>query len=345
MVLHNKWDRKETGCRRAEVKDPSQVAAPAAQKIKESPASVPLATDARMVTDLKLLSKEKDLLDAEDALEETKQDVQRRLDTVDLRRDFLKKKEKQYFASLLAFENLLLKIDADWARILKQINAEHAIQEQKTEETTKMRCESDVAERKRDILKGFMQKYEPSRIFMLNVINLTEEYENVKNVSDDYTCLQYAYEELSENEAVLQKKMDANRKKKIKFSSVCSDHKLAHDIFVEVLSTFQEQIKFSMVDLGDDFFSASETSLVKKMDVGRIHMGIEHMFHLICKKQNFVLKQQGCHLEMMKRIGEFITDWSDVVKEVIQLVAEQKRQRRWRRPAYEKRKTMEDLAT
>lgn len=343
MVRQDKMERKEKSGFRAKIKD----AAPAVQSVEETSAEpcVPLASDARMATDLKLLSKEKDLLDAEESLEETKHDVQRRLDAVGLRRDFLRNKEKQHFTSLLAFEDLLLKIDADWTGILKQINAEHSIQEQRIEEASEMRSESDVAARKRGILKGFMQKYEPSRVFMLNVVNLSEDYENVKDVSDDYICLQYAYEELSETEAVLQKKMDANRKRKIKFSSVRSDHQLAHDIFVEVLSTFQEQIKVNMVNLGDEFFSASEKSLVKKMDVGRIHMGIEHMFRLVCKKQTFVLKHPGCHLEMMKWIGEFIDIWTDVVKEVRQFVAEQKRQRRRRRLAYEKRKPTEDLAT
>lgn len=219
-----------------------------------------------------LLEKKRELQEVEHALMAQKEEYHMKMESLQLRKEELQRKEFQLKESLIRFDKFVKENDAKRVRALKKAQDERENRKQKERELDRLRADCDQLAHYKDKLVNKIDRNEVHHRFIEKVVEISQDLHEIREVMARFDTLMITHDFLVETEQANQLHVEAQKQELLKYTEQKRAEMLA---YTNQLAALQSQL--------DDAEGASETletmwqyirenAATKTLVIGRVKM-------------------------------------------------------------------------
>ncbi|EDV28519.1 uncharacterized protein TRIADDRAFT_51517 [Trichoplax adhaerens] len=187
---------------------------------------MPEREDDHLTPATRLLEKRREMSEVEQALAAQKEEFQMKMESLQQRREELERKEYQLKESLLKFDKFLKENDSKRTRALKKAHEERDLIKSKDKDIIKLIDETQTMIKQRDKMQKKLLKYIlylflslvlTYQAYLEKVLEKTEEYSEIREITARFDTLVATYDDLIERERKNQESTEVEKGRLLKY--------------------------------------------------------------------------------------------------------------------------------
>jgi len=277
--------------------------------------NMPEREDDHLTPATRLLEKRREMAEVEQALAAQKEEFQMKMESLQQRREELERKEFQLKESLLRFDKFLKENDSKRARALKKAADERDGRRFKDKEIEKLIDETKVFMHKKTKMQKKLEKYSKFQKYLDRVLEVAEEFHEVREITARYDTLIATHNDLLANENRNQDAIEQEKAKLNRFIEDKNNEVLNYNNQLAQLQTELEKTQSKAVKWESTWTHIQNTAATKTLLLGRIKMATHNLFMLVNKhtKQTPLIESTT---EQLNKIQTFIQDLTQITNEI-----------------------------
>jgi len=277
--------------------------------------NMPERDDDHLTPATRLLEKRREMAEVEQALAAQKEEFQMKMESLQQRREELERKEYQLKESLLKFDKFLKENDSKKARALKKASDEKDASRGKDREIEKLKEEMNALVVYRDKTQGKLEKYAKFQKYLDKVLEVADEFQEIREITARYDTLMATHNELLANENRNQDEIEQEKARLNRFIEDKNNEVLNYNNLLAQLQTELEKTQSNAVKWESTWTHIQNTAAKKTLLLGRIKMATHNLFMLVHKhvKQTVPVDSTA---EQLQKIQMFIQDLTQITNEI-----------------------------
>jgi len=258
----------------------------------------------------RLLEKRRETAEVENALSAQKEEFSMKMEGLAQRRQELERKEQQLKQSLMKFDRFLKENDSKKSRALKKAMDERNMIKQKEESIVKFRQDCQALESERDRFKKRLEKYVIYKNYLEEVLELSEEFDELRDIMARYDTLITTHQDLMSREQKNQWTMEREKQRFHKFMEDKNTEILHCNNQLAQLQTRLDKAQSEAVHWESKWTHIQNTAAKKTLLLGRIKIATHNLYQLVLRHARRNPDNVGPEDEETPREGESQTSAS-----------------------------------
>jgi len=231
----------------------------------------------------RLLEKRRETAEVEHALSAQKEEFSMKMEGLAQRRQELERKEQQLKQSLQKFDRFLKENDSKKSRALKKALDERAMIKTKEGSIVELKDECKDLESERDRYKKRLEKYIIYQDYLERVLELSDEFSELREVMARYDTLIATHSDLMSREQKNQEIMEREKHKFHKFMEDKNTEILHCNNQLAQLQTRLDKAQSEAVHWESKWTHIQNTAAKKTLLLGRIKIATHNLYQLVAR--------------------------------------------------------------
>lgn len=231
----------------------------------------------------RLLEKRRETAEVEHALSAQKEEFSMKMEGLAQRRQELERKEQQLKQSLQKFDRFLKENDSKKSRALKKATDEKQMIKQKESSIEVLKDECGDLEQERDRYKKRLEKYIIYQDYLERVLELSDEFSELREVMARYDTLIATHSDLMHREQKNQEIMEREKHKFHKFMEDKNTEILHCNNQLAQLQTRLDKAQSEAVHWESKWTHIQNTAAKKTLLLGRIKIATHNLYQLVAR--------------------------------------------------------------
>lgn len=231
----------------------------------------------------RLLEKRRETAEVEHALSAQKEEFSMKMEGLAQRRQELERKEQQLKQSLQKFDRFLKENDSKKSRALKKATDEKLMIKQKESSIEVLKDECSDLELERDRYKKRLEKYIIYQDYLERVLELSDEFSELREVMARYDTLIATHSDLMHREQKNQEIMEREKHKFHKFMEDKNTEILHCNNQLAQLQTRLDKAQSEAVHWESKWTHIQNTAAKKTLLLGRIKIATHNLYQLVAR--------------------------------------------------------------
>jgi len=231
----------------------------------------------------RLLEKRRETAEVEHALSAQKEEFSMKMEGLAQRRQELERKEQQLKQSLQKFDRFLKENDSKKSRALKKAMDERVMIKQKEASIEELKGECKDLELERDRYKKRLEKYIIYQDYLERVLELSDEFSELREVMARYDTLIATHSDLMTREQKNQEIMEREKHKFHKFMEDKNTEILHCNNQLAQLQTRLDKAQSEAVHWESKWTHIQNTAAKKTLLLGRIKIATHNLYQLVAR--------------------------------------------------------------
>ena len=231
----------------------------------------------------RLLEKRRETAEVEHALSAQKEEFSMKMEGLAQRRQELERKEQQLKQSLQKFDRFLKENDSKKSRALKKAQDERVMIKQKEASIEELKGECKDLELERDRYKKRLEKYIIYQDYLERVLELSDEFSELREVMARYDTLIATHSDLMHREQKNQEIMEREKHKFHKFMEDKNTEILHCNNQLAQLQTRLDKAQSEAVHWESKWTHIQNTAAKKTLLLGRIKIATHNLYQLVAR--------------------------------------------------------------
>lgn len=231
----------------------------------------------------RLLEKRRETAEVEHALSAQKEEFSMKMEGLAQRRQELERKEQQLKQSLQKFDRFLKENDSKKSRALKKAMDERVMIKQKESSIEELKGECKDLELERDRYKKRLEKYIIYQDYLERVLELSDEFSELREVMARYDTLIATHSDLMTREQKNQEIMEREKHKFHKFMEDKNTEILHCNNQLAQLQTRLDKAQSEAVHWESKWTHIQNTAAKKTLLLGRIKIATHNLYQLVAR--------------------------------------------------------------
>ncbi|XP_069505962.1 coiled-coil domain-containing protein 42 [Ambystoma mexicanum] len=266
---------------------------------------------------IRLLDKRKEADVVHQAMLERKEEFNTKIDGFNYRWDELQKKEILMKEYLLNFDEFIKENDQKRGRALKKASKEREVKRQKEKDLQNLLTDTERLRVERANLSRKLKKYSIFNEYLEKVVEVSDEFQEVRDVISRYFTLVATYHDLLQIEQEAQEVIERARARLTHFVEEKSDTILQYNNELSVLQTRLDHAQSEAIVWESRWAHIQNTAAKKTLLLGTIKMATLNLFQSISKevkeRVDVNVEDTARQLEVIK---EYLVDLSEIWNEM-----------------------------
>ncbi|RDD42880.1 Coiled-coil domain-containing protein 42-like protein [Trichoplax sp. H2] len=286
---------------------------------------MPEREDDHLTPATRLLEKRREMSEVEQALAAQKEEFQMKMESLQQRREELERKEYQLKESLLKFDKFLKENDSKRTRALKKAHEERDLIKSKDKDIIKLIDETQTMIKQRDKMQKKLLKYIlylflslvlTYQAYLEKVLEKTEEYSEIREITARFDTLVATYDDLIERERKNQESTEVEKGRLLKYKEEKNNEVMYYNNKLANLQTQLEKTQSEAAKWESRWTFIKNTAAKKTLLLGRVKMATHNLYTLVNKH----LKQTPLPLDQtvlqLDKIQLFIMDLTQITQDI-----------------------------
>jgi len=231
----------------------------------------------------RLLEKRRETAEVEHALSAQKEEFSMKMEGLAQRRQELERKEQQLKMSLMKFDRFLKENDSKKSRALKKAMDERAMINQKETNIVQLKQDCVELEAERDVFKRRLEKYTIYQEYLEEVLELSEEFDELRDIMARYDTLITTHNDLMSREQKNQWTMEKEKQRFHKFMEDKNTEILHCNNQLAQLQTRLDKAQSEAVHWESKWTHIQNTAAKKTLLLGRIKIATHNLYQLVLR--------------------------------------------------------------
>lgn len=231
----------------------------------------------------RLLEKRRETAEVEHALTAQKEEFSMKMEGLAQRRQELERKEQQLKQSLMKFDRFLKENDSKKSRALKKAMDERAMIKSKESSIQQLKKDCVALESERDRFKKRLEKYTIYKYYLEEVLELSEEFDELRDIMARYDTLITTHNDLMSREQKNQWTMEKEKQRFHKFMEDKNTEILHCNNQLAQLQTRLDKAQSEAVHWESKWTHIQNTAAKKTLLLGRIKIATHNLYQLVLR--------------------------------------------------------------
>lgn len=229
----------------------------------------------------RLLEKRRETAEVEHALSAQKEEFSMKMEGLAQRRQELESKEQDLKMSLMKFDRFLRDNDSKKNRALKKAKDERNMIKQKEQDIVDLQAECRDLEQERDKFKKRLEKYRIYQSYLERVLDLSDEFSELREVMARYDTLIATHNDLLSREQKNQIIMEKEKQKFNRFTEEKNTEILHYNNQLAQLQSRLDKAQSEAVKWESKWTHIQNTAAKKTLLLGQIKIAIHNLYQLV----------------------------------------------------------------
>ncbi len=277
---------------------------------------IPEREDDHLTPATKLLEKRREMKEVEQALSAQKEVFKMKMESLQQRQEELERKVCTLKESLLKFYKFLKENDSKRLRAVKKALDEKAAKQAKLKEHQELLEEIETLEEHRNRVQDTLDKHKKFHTYMDGVLEISEEFSEVREITSRYETLSSTYQDLLERDHNSQDLIESKRQFLAKFTEDRQNDIMSYNNDLSFMQGDLDKAKSKTVQLESNWHQIQTTAAAKTLELGRIRMATMNLFNLVNRQQRQASVDETDSDTQLEKISQFIQDLSQITTEI-----------------------------